>query len=221
MDRRRKNEIELMTMRILDQYNIKDNPGKHLRTITDGEQITLVDYDKWEGEECGRFMYVNTEPVIFYNVKHTEEIQAFTIAHELGHYFLKHLDDSQPETICLNRDFQRTDDSDDERQQHEVEANYFAACLLLPMNLLLPVFSEFLKRNNRTRPLYVDLQQCNFRDYKLCITNIQLSFLASQTAIRIRLIQLGWMEFNIKTVPAADRGISIAEYLKKHRVGTD
>lgn len=209
----RKKEIEQLTMRILSAYHISDNPGKNLQEIISGEKITLIDYHDWSEEVCGRFLFIDDEPTIFYNAKHTEAMQAFTIAHELGHYFLRHLDDMEAEIICLDRDFNRLG-NDDGKFEKEVEANYFAACLLMPLNILSQIFWSFMSRNNRNRVLYVDTQQCNYLDYKQCIRTLQLYFLASESAIRYRLINLKWMQFNIHFKPTEDRGISIAEYLQ-------
>ena len=140
-------------------------------------------------------------------------MQAFTIAHEVGHYFLRHLDDMEAEIICIDRDFNRLG-NDDSKFEKEVDANYFAACLLMPLNVLSPIFWSFMSRNNRNRVLYVDTQQCNYLDYKQCIRTLQLYFLASESAIRYRLVNLKWMQFNIHFEPTEDRGISIAEYLQ-------
>lgn len=211
----RKCQIEQLAMQILSRYHIRENPGNHLREITDGEGITLIDYHDWSVTECGRILIVDGEPVIFYNAMHTKEMQAFTIAHELGHYYLKHLVNEEVEIICINRDFERMDDSDDQKLEREVEANHFAACLLLPLNQLAPVFDTFMQRSNRRHVLYVDTQQDNFLAYKRCIYTIQMYFLVSETAIRFRLINLGWMKFNIKFTKTEDRGISIAAYLRK------
>lgn len=178
-----------------------------------GEKITLIDYHDWSEDICGRFLYIDDEPAIFYNAKHTEAMQAFTIAHELGHYFLRYLDDMEAEIICIDRDFNRLG-NDDSKFEKEVEANYFAACLLMPLNVLSPIFWSFMSRNNRNRVLYVDTQQCNYLDYKQCIRTLQLYFLVSESAIRYRLINLKWMQFNIHFEPTEDRGISIAEYLQ-------
>ena len=67
MTQKRKKGVEQLAMRILSQYRIKDNPGQHLQTILDGEQIQLMGYDDWAEDICGRFMYIDKEPVIFYN----------------------------------------------------------------------------------------------------------------------------------------------------------
>ena len=123
----RKKEVEQFAMQILAKYSIHDNPGKHLNKIIDGESISLIDYHEWTEEICGRFLYIDDEPAIFYNAKHTAPMQAFTIAHELGHYFLRHLDGTEAEIICIDRDFNRLGSNDDASEK-EVEANYFAFC---------------------------------------------------------------------------------------------
>jgi len=215
MKNERKIELEMFTMEILEKYSISENPPKHLREIAEGEHIAVLPHEGWEPEMCGKIMYINGDPVIFYNANHTERMINFTIAHELGHFYLKHLEDQKTEIICMERDLQKIDDLKDKQ---EVEANFFAACLLMPFSLLQPAFEAFMKWNDRSNGvLYVDKQSCNLRDYKCCIQRMQLYFDVSQTAIRYRLINLGWMEFNIKFESNQDNGISLANYLEHHK----
>lgn len=216
MNLKRKEEVEHLVIDILENYKIYHNPGKELKKILDGEGIIFVEYSEWPDSTCGKIMYINDDPTIFCNSNHPERRQAFTIAHELGHYFLNHLMDNEPEIICLERDFERLDSSTDLRKEREVEANFFASCLLLPLNLLQPCFKAFLSWNGRTDLLYVDAQKCNIEDYKVCIRFLQNEFLASEAAIRYRLINLGWLDFNLGYSPFhADRGMHIAECLKR------
>lgn len=210
MNTERKRQIEEFAMEILTKYNITCNPGKQLDVIARGEDIDLVPYPNWNAETCGRLMRIDGKHVIFYNSKHTPEMQAFTIAHELGHYFLGHLTDGQEEKICLNRDLQR---SEAKYKPQEVEANHFAACLLMPFDQLYPVYCSVLKMIKRgSGPIYVDTQPCNMQDYKICIFTMQKHFLASATAIRLRMMNLKFMIFNITFEPTEDRGISLARY---------
>ncbi|MBQ3225280.1 MAG: hypothetical protein IJB42_06180, partial [Oscillospiraceae bacterium] len=65
------------------------------------------------------------------------------------------------------------------------------------------------------KPLYVDNQPCNFLDYKKCIYTIQLYFLASELAIRYRLINLGWMDFNLEFRKEKHDFVSISKYIEK------
>lgn len=216
MNASRKKEVELLVMNILFDYKIYHNPGKDLQRILDGEGITLIPCSDWSDDICGRFMCINNVPIIYCNSNHTKQMQAFTIAHELGHYFLKHLNNTEPGIVCLERDFNRMDESNDEKKQREVEANYFAACMLMPLNLLQPCFDAFMDWNGRTGQLYVDSQDCNIEDYKACICFLQKEFLASETAIRYRLINLGWLDFNLGYSPFhPDRSMHIAECLKR------
>lgn len=61
--------------------------------------------------------------------------QIFTVAHELGHFFLH--SDKEEEA------FYRTQiiNLDSEKQKEEAEANWFAASLLMPRNLILKYWS--------------------------------------------------------------------------------
>jgi len=211
----RRYEIEQLAITALWKHKIKENPGRFITKIVEAEGIELIDYNDWAVEECGRYLCCDDMTAIFYNAKHTGKMQAFTIAHELGHHFLGHLKDVPTETVCLDRDFQRMDESNDPKDNNEVEANFFAACLLLPLDQLKPEFDTFLKLSGRSAPIYVDRQSCNFQDYRDCIGRLSMYFFASETAIRYRLIDLGWMEFNITYRKDEDKGISIARYLEQ------
>jgi Zn-dependent peptidase ImmA (M78 family) len=80
------------------------------------------------------------EVYVFLNQKMTPSRKTFTLAHELGHYFLGHVD--------KNHKF-RVDkyyyDSSQEAHQ-ESEANYFAASLLMPereFKRMMDLFGEY------------------------------------------------------------------------------
>ena len=106
MTKNRKVQLEQLAMDILVKYKVCSNPGIHLEEIIKGEGISLIDYHEWPAETCGRLMYIDGTPVIYYNAKHEKEIQAFTIAHELGHFFLNHLENYEAEIVCIDRDFE-------------------------------------------------------------------------------------------------------------------
>lgn len=88
----RKMEIENIVNDILKRYNIVECPAKSMHYIMEKEGIlyfedTIDDYN-FDGlltkNNDGKFcIYVNT--LINYEPRHN-----FTIAHELGHFFLKH-----------------------------------------------------------------------------------------------------------------------------------
>lgn len=90
--------------------------GKHAETVSG-----LLDFSKSR-------LYVNENDIF--------ERQSFTIAHELGHWLLhKGFYEADSDRYKLLPRF-RNPDRDDPLEQ---EANRFAACLLVPTRLLLPV----------------------------------------------------------------------------------
>lgn len=167
----------------------------------------LLRYPLGSEADLGFVIRKDNDIVIFTNTSSRLAREIFTLAHEIGHIVLHF----EKENTFIDDAITITGKNADEKEQ---EANYFASCLLMPFNLLSPVFWSFMERINRRGVLYVDTQQCNFLDYKQCIRTLQLYFLASESAIRYRLVNIGWMRFNMHFEPTIDRGISIAEYLK-------
>lgn len=73
----------------------------------------------------------NTVPFVFINEKQSETRQRFTIAHELGHFVVHHSDwhvDTGKSIKIYNRDSK----SSSGEHLEEIEANQFAAELLMP-----------------------------------------------------------------------------------------
>lgn len=116
--------------------------------------------------------------VIGYNALHHPVRQRFTIAHEVGHFQLHVHEDSQlfiDKTISFQRNYESSTGSD----QMEVEANGFAAALLMPKQLVL----EEINKGD------LDL------DDEDAIAALAKRFGVSTTAMSIRLVNLGLMRF--------------------------
>lgn len=90
-------------------------------------------------EVSGFLLFKNSMPIIGVNSSQHPNRQRFTIAHEIGHYILGHksnglvIDDNV--NIHHGAIF-RKHDSTAINKSHEVEANVFAAALLMPENIL-------------------------------------------------------------------------------------
>lgn len=91
-------------------------------------------YQSLEGELSG-FLYADAEqPVIGVNTHHSSARQAFTIAHELGHLLLH-----ENQAVHVDHNFRvhlRSKASSQGTDEREVEANLFAAELLMPAHFL-------------------------------------------------------------------------------------
>lgn len=121
----------------------------------------------------GAMVIKNGVPSIGYNSTEPEVRNRFTIAHELGHYIL-HKD----QELFVDTDFKvmlRSNNIDSYQQRQEREANEFAACLLMPEDLL------------RREIALVDL---NLREEEI-IEQLAAEFNVSTIAMSIRISRLG------------------------------
>jgi len=133
-----------------------------------GLDIRLAPY---EGDLSGALVRTDRETYIGVNSQHHPNRQRFTVAHELAHFFLHkgmrlHID----KNIWVNW---RDDESSKAVQWTEIQANQFAAELLMP--------TAFLKRDiNRIRRIDDHLVQFLARKYRV-----------SSQAMDIRLNNVG------------------------------
>lgn len=128
----------------------------------------------------------------------TQQRTRFTLAHELGHFFLGHSE------FMINEkcyDSHLTDDHKDinlkDLMRLEWQANQFASCFLLPKKTFLEAFFEQAKirgiSNRGFGALFVDSQHCNLTTFNLITYSLMKQFNVSKTVVTIRLKQLGIM----------------------------
>lgn len=95
--------------------------------------IPLVAYMGSSYSDVAGFIDFSNKRIIV-NDEDTIQRQNFTIAHEMGHYVL-HQDPNQSNNESANVLY-RSKMLNDENDPKEKEANYFAACLLVPLDML-------------------------------------------------------------------------------------
>lgn len=86
------------------------------------------------GDVSGMLVRSQEEPVIGVNSQHSRQRRRFTIAHELGHYLLH-----EGLLSHVDHDFRvnyRNQESSLATNTEEIEANFFAASLLMPESFL-------------------------------------------------------------------------------------
>ena len=100
-------------------------------------QVVADDLDEISG-----LLYASDGQVcIFYNESHSEERQRFTIAHELGHFFLHNRGEHALRAPLL---MARSGVSSQGVKKEEIEANQFAAELLMPREFLLEALEDYV-----------------------------------------------------------------------------
>ena len=131
----RKTQIEKITTDLLNRYNYIDDMVDIANIVRQQGYEVFVD-DDLENNISGFVDHENKEVVL--NANETPERRRFTLAHELGH-------------IILNADsgqIQHRDNITNSQldiyasEPNEVEANYFAGCILMPRNVFIREFNK-------------------------------------------------------------------------------
>ncbi len=127
--------IERVVSNLLDEYHVVEAPVP-IERIVKGNGITLQSGDL--GDVSGLLARSAGKTVIGVNANHPITRRRFTIAHEFGHYILhegmhSHVDKGYRVNF-------RSTESSAGTDVPEIEANFFAAAILMP--------KEFLERDD-------------------------------------------------------------------------
>lgn len=171
MTRKRLLEIETLALQLIQKTGILAFPIS-VNLMTQKYNIGLLFYD-FADEISGVLVEKSGQFTIGCNKHHHENRQRFTIAHELGHYFLKH--QRQGFFVDESTLFFRANASTPGESAQEREANAFAASLLMPK----PFMEKYLLEN-----------KVDFSDDE-ALGNLAKAFSVSTGAMAFRLANLG------------------------------
>ena len=177
-------DIEQRVASLLLQHGIAEPPTPVARIAEDSGLHVLE--SAIPGDVSGALLRNSGVVVIAVNSDHHPNRRRFTIAHELGHYFLSH--EGEKEHLdwtftVLRRDGRSSEATDD----GEIEANFFAANLLMPKSFLREDVSQLARFNGE-----VVLSQSD-------VLSLARRYEVSELAMTYRLISLGFID------PIADR----------------
>lgn len=163
-------DIQGLTNKILEEYTDGSFPVDPVIIAQKiGIPITQVNFKKLNGDKVLGGIKKNHQKIsIYVNANDSMIRKRFTIAHELGHFFLKHID-NKGECVDLHREAMVTN------SKEEQDANEFAACLLMPREKILDKYNILRDLKFGTRLIEGELAKI---------------FSVSQAAIRVRLIKL-------------------------------
>lgn len=152
-----------------------DVPVK-IDNIVKGLNIDLVNYT-FDEDISGVLVLNDSHSTIGINQAHSEVRKRFTIAHELGHFVL-HKDQGNMfvDKVLYRKSFEGYTVKD---ERLEREANYFAANILMPAN----VINRYIETNNIDFYEDSDLQK------------MAKAFGVSSSAMTYRLINLGLIDY--------------------------
>lgn len=150
--------IQNKVSNILMNYNLNDPPNGYIDIVKFarkigfqvGESKKLMDYD--DG-----FIYISKDKhkkIIGVNYNRTIEEKRFIVAHELAHYYLHY--DHKAEEAFMRREQIKG------KNEKENDADFFAACFLMPKNNFLNYFNEF-KKEEKDMYNIVDILQSLYK----------------------------------------------------------
>jgi len=130
---------------LAEEYAAKYNPDNvspfPFENVLKHHEDLKIYYTALEDNVSGAILFKDDEYSILINTNKPTTRQNFTVGHELGHYFM-HKKDLQNAVVIIDGDdsldgqkiLYRRDDASDKRL--EIEANNFAASLLMPSDLV-------------------------------------------------------------------------------------
>jgi Zn-dependent peptidase ImmA (M78 family) len=176
MNRSRQQAIEKIAEQVRDECNATDYGFKDIFDSVEKMRYRSIRYPIGSEAFLGFALLKDSERVIFSNSSLILSREIFSVAHEIGHHRL-HLSE-------LGKTLIKDDDFND-RDEQEVEANYFAACLLMPADRI----EKFIR---------LELNPVGERDWDgLDIARIQTAFNVSYEMALIRLKALGILDDTI------------------------
>lgn len=165
-------DIERLVALLLEKHSITEAPVP-VERIANAEGLPIIQ-TAYGGDVSGALIRTHDLVGIAVNATHHPNRQRFTVAHELAHYKLQH------DGEHVDRDFtiiRRDDKSSEANDWLEIEANAYAASLLMPREFLL-------------RDLRVNFKgDFDFSDEHLA--TIAKKYKVSTSALNYRLINLG------------------------------
>ncbi len=173
-------DIEKFTEDLLRRHDLF-KASIDIKKIVKKESIPLIPYELGD-EISGMLVLENGQARIGYNQDHHKVRQRFTIAHELGHYFLHSKSDEDKLFLSHAQVMFRKNTSKEVSFKKEKEANMFAASILMPKFLIEEAYDKILNENSK-----IDDDQI--------VWHLSTQFVVSQLAMSYRLKNLNKIYF--------------------------
>ena len=167
MNKKKQRAIEKIAESVRDECNVTDYGLQNIFEAAEKIGYRVIRYPIGNDSFLGFALIKDTERIVFSNSSLILSREIFSVAHEIGHQKL-HLSESGRTSI-------RDDDFND-RDEIEVEANYFAACLLMPVDKVKK-FIRLELNEKKTDDVWTGLD----------IARIQTAFNVSYDMVLVRL----------------------------------
>jgi Zn-dependent peptidase ImmA (M78 family) len=176
---RTRRDIEEKVTDLIVKHKIS-GPAVAVDTIATAEGLPVIEHP-FGGDVSGALIYTGGAAAIAVNGTQHSNRKRFTIAHEMAHYLLKHQPDGEDHIDWKFSILRRDGKSSEASNTNEIEANIFAANLLMPRQFLHADLSAQAGLNGEVE-ISADLIRVLAAKYRV-----------SETAMNFRLINLGYL----------------------------
>lgn len=191
-------KIHQVVEEVLTKYQKRGGNFKLFNDIFLGENIKFKEVNSRNPNFVGALTEgINGQKYIMVNAN-IDNVgrKNFTIAHELGHYFLKH-QLKENYNYCSIKDIR--EEGNYINNIIEREANYFASCFLMPEEMLKEDFkSIYFKVTKNTVKDLIIISNNSYKNWIAIRDNLIKCFGVSEAALRYRLQNLGLVKFEFE-----------------------
>jgi Zn-dependent peptidase ImmA (M78 family) len=174
-------EIEQIISSLLSRYQVQ-RPPVPVKMIASSEGLHVIE-TSIHGDVSGALVRSKGGAVIIVNQSHHSNRQRYTVGHELAHHFLGHGGEKEHldwKFTVLRRDGKSSEGTD----ANEIEANFFAANLLMPKDFLRGDIAQLARFNGEAALGEGDINKLAHR------------YEVSKLAMSYRLVSLGLIDPN-------------------------
>lgn len=174
-------EIEKLVTLLLARHHIQ-GPPVPVKDMAISEGLQVIE-TSIAGDVSGALLRSHGAAVIIVNQDHHPNRQRYSVGHELAHHFLNHEGEREHvdwQFTVLRRDGKSSEGTD----ANEIEANFFAANLLMPKDFLRSDVSQLARFNGEAALGEEDIKKLARR------------YVVSPLAMSYRLVSLGLIDPN-------------------------
>jgi Zn-dependent peptidase ImmA (M78 family) len=172
-------EIQQRVAELLRKHQVQ-GPPVPVRNIAVAEGLQVLESSS-QGDISGALIRASGVTVIAVNASHHINRQRFTIGHEMAHHFLQHK--GERDHLDWNFTVMRRDTrSSEATDAQEIEANFFAANLLMPKEFVRRDVAQLARFNGEAA---LD---------EAAIRSLARKYQVSESAMTFRLVSLGLID---------------------------
>ncbi len=161
-------------------------------------QLKLKPIDYGITNQLGGFDMNNLVIGVSVHLQKEDPRYRFTIAHELGHYFLHYKILNKLLTLFQDDEISMANINTDTGYAIEIQANKFASMLLLPTDEVRTLVLHFFDLYEVKDYLYVDKQCRNYLIYYKLIEHLKYKYKVSRQTATYKLLKMGLIQLDSK-----------------------